>query len=81
MYKRQILAYCGVLAGARGQPTDDMRRAVERDPDNPEFRHGLALTRALARDDFAAALLAARHLERLGRLGAVAADRLEIQPP
>ena len=77
----EILAYCGVLAGARGQPTDDMRRAVERDPDNPEFRHGLALTRALARDDFAAALLAARHLERLGRLGAVAADRLEIQPP
>jgi O-antigen ligase len=47
----EIVGYCEMLAGSGRLAVTAMRKALDRDPDNWEYRYGLALARAVAGQD------------------------------
>lgn len=74
----EVLGYCAAIEGSPHAPVE-LQKALDRDPDHPEYREGLAFVRALAERDPSSAFLAARQLQSLGRLGAQAIGR--VRPP
>jgi hypothetical protein len=44
----ELLGYCAIREGRPRQAIGDMQKAIDRDPDNWNFRYGLALARAAA---------------------------------
>jgi Flp pilus assembly protein TadD len=47
----EILSFCDVRAGQYKLAIDSMAKAISRDPDNWEFRYGLAIVRGAAGED------------------------------
>jgi O-antigen ligase len=64
----EVLGYCAVRAGNPGRGAREMREAIDRDPDNWEYRYGLGLALAIAGRDPRPVLREAHRLNPLGIL-------------
>jgi hypothetical protein len=47
----EIIGYCQMRAGSGRSAVESMQKAIDRDPNNWEYRYGLALARAVAGED------------------------------
>ncbi len=77
----EILGYCDARVGLDSLAIQAMRNAVERDPENWEFRYGLALVTGAAGRDPRQAAEAARRLNPLEPLTSELVDRFETGGP
>jgi hypothetical protein len=58
----EVLGYCAIQDGRPSAAVADFRRAVDHDPDNWEYRYGLAVARAAAGQDPSPDVRTAQHL-------------------
>jgi len=77
----ELLGYCAIRDGRPRQAIDDMQEAIDRDPDNWNFRYGLALARAAAGLDPRREVRQARDMDPLEPLVQDAVKRFATDRP
>jgi O-antigen ligase len=77
----ELLGYCAIRDGRPRQAISDMQEAIDRDPDNWNFRYGLALARAAAGLDPRPELRQARDMNPLEPLVQDAEKRFGTDRP
>jgi hypothetical protein len=77
----ELLGYCAIRDGRPRQAMGDMQDAIDRDPDNWNFRYGLALARAVAGLDPRREVRQARDMNPLDPLVQDAAKRFATDRP
>jgi O-antigen ligase len=77
----ELLGYCAIREGRPREAIDDMQEAIDRDPDNWNFRYGLALARGAAGVDPRPEVREAREMNPLEPLVQDAVKRFATDRP